>query len=210
MSFFHRHRSAFLRTLAGGVVGGGFIFVSGAAFVVSGFGGTAHLPADCAIVFGAAVHPKFDNNGKVVPESQAGPGILRRVNTAVKLYQQGLISKLYMSGGRGQGMRQSEAEVMGDLAVSEGVKPEDIVLEAHSKSTEENLLLTRPLTGSCQTVVGISDRYHLARIGYLANRQGWELSTVPAQGMAPVIFEAQSVIREIGALVMYTIKDLLT
>ncbi|MDD4319646.1 MAG: YdcF family protein [Candidatus Peribacteraceae bacterium] len=194
------------------ILSSGVIVASGAAvgaFVLSHFDGTAVLPAECGIVFGAAVHPLFDGERRVVG-SVAGPGIARRVDTAVALYKEGKLQKLFMTGGRGEGMRNSEAEVMRDRALQAGVDPEDIVTEGESHSTVENLLLTRPLTGSCSTVVGVSDRYHLARIEFLAARQGWELSTVPAQRRATANFEVWSVFREIGALVMFTMEYLLT
>ncbi|MFA6522903.1 MAG: YdcF family protein [Candidatus Peribacteraceae bacterium] len=180
-------------------------------FVLSGFSGDAKLPADCAVVFGAAIHPVVvDKDGKKFVTSEAGPGIRRRVGTAVSYYKDELIQKMFLSGGRGEGNQRSEAEVMGELARAEGVDPRDIILEDHSHNTEENLLLTRPLTGSCSSIVGISDAYHLARIEFIAHTQGWELSTLPAQGSPGTIFVVQSVIREVGALIMFTIESLLT
>ena len=190
------------------LVSGGVV-ASGLAFVLSGMKGDARFPADCAIVFGAAVHPVFDDYGKLV-SSTPGPGIARRVKTAVDLYKHQQVSRLYMSGGKGDGSKFSEAFVMKQLALELGVDGKDIVTETGSRSTEENIWLTRPLTGSCSSVIGVSDDYHLARIEWIAKTQGWKLSTVPTQGKANAIFEAKSVIREIGALVMFTLKNLFT
>lgn len=182
---------------------------TGLYIVVRGRGGDAVFPADCGVVFGAAVHPVFDTNGKFI-SIDPGPGILRRVETAVAFYRAHQLQKLFMTGGRGEGMSVSEAEVMRDEAVREGVLAADITLEEQSHSTEENIRFTRSLTGSCSSVVAISDDYHLARIGWIARMQGWELSTAPAQGKPDALFEAQSVIREVGALFMFTLKSLLT
>jgi uncharacterized SAM-binding protein YcdF (DUF218 family) len=188
----------------------GVVFASGLAvlgvflFVVSHFSGDARLPVDCALVFGAAVQPLY-SSGRVI-DSQAGPAILRRVKAASDLYREGLVKRLYVSGGKGEGMLQSEAEVMRRLAVQEGVKPGDIVKEDHSRNTEENLAFARPLMKPCQTVVGVSDRYHLARIGLIARNMGWEVETYPAQQHAVFSFEAWSVVREMGAIAMYGYK----
>ncbi|MEK7218463.1 MAG: YdcF family protein [Patescibacteria group bacterium] len=186
------------------LLAGLFLFLLVVRSVVNGFAGEGELPADCGIVFGAAVHSIFDKNEKKYVYV-AGPGIERRVLTAVKLYKEGSLRRLIMSGGRGEGMRASEAEVMRDLAVAEGVDPKDITVETQARSTEENVLLARPLTGSCSSTVAISDRYHLARIAYIARKQGWELSTVPAQWRADRFFEAYSVIREVGALIILNV-----
>jgi len=191
-------------TLLAVCVAGSVLFV-----VIRGRAGDAVLPADCGVVFGAAVHPVFDSNGKFI-SIDPGPGIQRRVETAVALYHAHQLQKLYMTGGRGEGMSVSEAEVMRDEAVREGVPTADISLEEQSHSTEENIRFTRPLTGSCSSVVAISDDYHLARIGWIARMQGWKLSTAPAQRKPDALFEAQSVFREVGALFMFTLKSLLT
>jgi uncharacterized SAM-binding protein YcdF (DUF218 family) len=63
---------------------------------------------------------------------------------------------------------------------------------------------SRPLIADCETIVGISDGYHLARIRYLAELQGWgTLSTFPADSPPHGKFLLRSVLREIFAMVYY-------
>lgn len=179
----------------------GVLFVAGllTALAVLGhiynrFDGTAMLPADCAIVFGAAVY------GNSLP----GPAIVRRVGAAAELYREGSVKRVILSGGKGEGNRQSEAQVMLTQAVQQGILREDIVLEQDSHSTWENILYSRPHTEGCSSTVGVSDRYHLARIELLARRQGWdELTTAPAQGELMRSFERRSILREVAAYVYY-------
>ncbi len=160
------------------------------------FDGTANLPADCAVVFGAAVA------GYDLP----GPAIQRRVGTAADLYHAGHIRRLILSGGvgKGSGLSESEAIVMSRHAVQLGVDPAHITLEPDSHSTWENLRYSRNLTNGCESVVGISDAFHLARIEFLSWRQGWgELDTVPATQRPPERSERQSVQREVFAMLYY-------
>jgi len=173
-------------------------------YVVTRFSGSATLPADCAIVFGAAVHSLYDDQGKLIG-SRAGPGITRRIETAVDLYQKKYIRTLYLTGGKGGGMLQSEAGVMRDYALKAGVSAGDLVIEDQAKSTWENLVFTRPLLKDCSTVVGISDSYHLARIELLAHKQGWELPTVPSAWSAGFWFESRSVLREALGILFYVV-----
>lgn len=162
--------------------------------VYSHFDGTAELPADCAVVFGAAVY------GQNLP----GPAITRRVAAAADLYRRGQVKTLIFSGGKGRGVRESEAEVMRSFAIELGVSADDIIIEDKSHSTWENIANVRNLTSQCSNVVGVSDQYHLARIELLSWRQGWgELETVPAQDRPPAASEKRSVIREVLALIYY-------
>jgi len=161
-------------------------------FVLSHFNDTATFPVDCAVVFGAAVHG-IDN---------AGPGITRRVTTAVDLYHDDKVGTLFFSGGKGDEFKDSEAMVMRKVALLQGVDPEDIVLEETATSTIENIEFTLPLLQQrgCTSVVGISDRYHLARISVLARIYGINgLQTYPSDIDSDTMFELKATFREVLA-----------
>ena len=170
------------------------VFASLIFWVFAAFPGNAELPFDCAVVFGAAVHRK----------NQAGPGITRRVQTAIDLYNEDQINRLILTGGRGDDYQHSEASVMNSVAIAGGVDPKDIFLEEKSNSTWENIRFTKPLAEDCESVIGISDRYHLARIRLIAGKQEWgSLMTYPASEVAPMEFEMFSVIREALGILYY-------
>ncbi len=172
------------------VVGGAYAQVTGH------FKGTGTLPADCAVVFGAAIYG-----------NRAGPAIVRRVSTAATLYREKKIQHVILSGGRGEGNQKSEADVMKIEALNGGVAEKDITLESNSHSTWDNILYSKNLTSQCSSVVGISDGYHLARIELIARRQGWgELKTIPADSRPTVLSERQSVFRETVAYVYYLLR----
>ena len=157
--------------------------------------GSFQLPSECGIVFGAAVRG----------DGSAGPSSLRRVRTAATLFGEGQIERLIITGGRGEGMRFSEARVMFNVALEEGVDPSAIILEEQSRSTWENLLYTKPLVEDCSATVAISDGYHLARIRLLAYQQGWGvLQTYPADLRPPLRDELKNIVREVLGLGYYT------
>lgn len=158
-------------------------------------GNITHLPAECGIVFGAAI--KWDGT--------AGASSLRRVQTAADLYKDKQIERIFITGGRGEGMRFTEAEVMFNVAIEEGVDPSAITLEDKSTSTWENLLYTKPFIEDCTSIVAISDGYHLARIRLLANKQGWgDLQTYPSQELPTLRSELRNIVREILGMGYYT------
>ncbi|MDB4979171.1 MAG: hypothetical protein JWM56_1357 [Candidatus Peribacteria bacterium] len=181
----------------------GLVYGSVLVEVGMSFGGNATLPADCGMVFGAAVHAVIGADGTIMGDV-SGPGIRRRVRTAADLYKKGQIQKLFMSGGKGNASQASEAEIMRAEALKMGVPASRIVTEDLSRSTWENLKNTRPLTAGCKTVIGISDRYHLARIRQLATQQGWRvLEIYPASTHAAPYFELRSILREGVGMVWY-------
>ena len=193
------HLRLLLHALVLSVLLGIITVIASALWVVVSFSGTQPaFPVDCAVVFGAAVHG----------QGSAGPGIDRRVRAAAELYRQNYITTLYLTGGKGDDGVESEASVMRKVAMLYGVAPEDIVLEDQASSTWENLEFTQPLLEGCTSVVGISDRYHLARIGLLAEMQGWDdLALYPAAPQASTLFEMKSVLRESLGILYYLGMD---
>ena len=76
-----------------------FLVYGGAViYVVESEAGNARLPAECGLVFGAAVWPVYDDEGNQIT-SAAGPGIRRRISTAAALLHQGLLDRLILTGG---------------------------------------------------------------------------------------------------------------
>lgn len=173
------------------------LFATAYLQVYSQFDGDSDaLPADCAIVFGAAVYSN----------RLPGPAIVRRVSTAAELYRTDQIQTLILSGGRGVGNTKSEAAVMLREAVGQGVRTADILLEEESHSTWENILYAKNLTSNCKSVVGISDAYHLARIELVARRQGLkDFHTIPAGNRPHIEQEKKSVLREVFAYLYYAL-----
>lgn len=197
-----------VRRVAIGVVAGsaalclflGMCFIALVSAIFLAFRGNADFPADCAVVFGAAVHKG----------NMPGPGITRRMHTAIELYRKGNVNHLILSGGRGGPFVESEAHVMRGLALRSGVDAVDISVEEKSQSTWQNLLYSRSLVtdAGCHSVVGVSDRYHLARIRYFAWLQDWDyVQTFPATDTAPREFEFRSVIREALIIILYTFVE---
>ncbi|TSC57137.1 MAG: hypothetical protein Greene041662_1056 [Candidatus Peregrinibacteria bacterium Greene0416_62] len=162
--------------------------------IVLAFPGDAVFPVECGLVFGAAVHRSDD----------PGPGIMRRTVTAARLVHEGKIERLIFTGGRGEASDESEAAVMRSVAMRNGIDPDIIALEEESTSTWENLVYSRPLIKECASIVGISDRYHLARIQYLAEIQGWgNLPVYPADNPPNDAFTLRSMLREVAAMLYY-------
>lgn len=192
-----------------GVLGLMMAYLATILYVIQGMSGNAVFPADCAIVFGTAVHQTEDRQGNITG-TFAGPGIMRRVGAAADLYKEGKVKKVYLTGGRGEGVLRSEADVMREVAIQEGIRPRDITIEDKSTSTKENLLLTRPLTLGCSSIVAVSDPYHLARIGLRAWFMDWDVQTSPSQQEIQKVFVLKSWLREAIGIDLLVLEELLT
>ncbi len=163
-------------------------------FILVGFRGNAELPADCGLVFGAAISGR----------NTAGPAIVRRVDGAAALWKEGMLQILILSGGKGDSWRLSEAAVMRQQAIRSGVDARNILIEDTARSTKENLSKSKQIVDEhCASVVAISDQYHLARIRLLAKQSGW--GTLRTYGVPdrPERGESRSVVRELAAYLYY-------
>ncbi len=107
-------------------------------------------PADAALVF------------------SGDPGY-ERTKEAVKLYKEQWVKKIVLTGSGGPG---DGALSLRGVAVREGVRPEDILLENRSTSTYTNLLNSREiiLSQGFTSVLLVSSPYHLRRVWALARR----------------------------------------
>lgn len=126
--------------------------------------------ADAALVLGAAVMG-----------ATPSPVFEERIRHAVALYQAGQVKRLVMTGGLGPGDRLTEAEAARDWSIAHGVPAGDILIEPHSKTTEENLRLAAPLLAAAglKRILIVSDPPHLRRALLIAGRLGLEAAPSP-------------------------------
>lgn len=154
----------------------------GAPLVLVGLGVLAHLltfgatdyrrPADAAVVFGAAVRAS----------GEASPALRDRTLTACRLYEQGLVRFLVLSGARNPARTISEPECMARIALAAGVPSEALILDETGTDSRHSVLRARELARQrgWERVLMVSHDYHLARIKLLSERAGLEALTVPA------------------------------
>lgn len=116
-----------------------------------------------AIILGAAVWPG----------GTPSPTLRRRVLHGVALFKAGQVSQLICSGGLGL-HPPSEAEVMRQICLSEGLPEEAILLEDRSRTTLENLTNAKDLLAAPGTtkIVIVTDSYHKWRALMVARHLG--------------------------------------
>jgi len=135
------------------------------------YGATDHAKkSDCVIVLGAAAYHK-----------NPSPVFKERIDHAVSLYQQGIVSKMIFTGGFGTGAPYSESEVGAKYAIRQGVNSADILTESRSRSTIDNLIEAKALmiSSGLKTCIIVSDPLHLKRASILAKDLGISAVTSP-------------------------------
>lgn len=131
-------------------------------------------PADVIIVLGAGLRR----------DSSPGPALTRRSNHAADLWEQGTALMIICTGGLTGRATRSEASACGEILRARGVPPAAIVLEAMSRSTEENALQVQAIMEAHKwaSAVLVSDSFHLPRARWLFEARGLTVypSPVPA------------------------------
>ena len=131
---------------------------------------TASRRADAAVVLGAAAWGK-----------NPSPVFRERINHGITLYRNNRVGKLIFTGGTPKSGYMTEAEVARRYARGHGVPNKDILLETTSRDTQQNLENTKALmyNNGLESVVIISDPYHLARAAAVADYVGLDYQTEP-------------------------------
>jgi uncharacterized SAM-binding protein YcdF (DUF218 family) len=130
----------------------------------------ADVPADAAIVLGAAVW-----------EGEPSPVFEERIKHAVALYRRGRVQRLIFTGGVGLGDQTAEAEVARQYAVTRGVPAEHIHCETSSRVTYGNLRGARSIMerqGLADALI-VSDPLHMRRAVQMARDLGIEAYSSP-------------------------------
>ena len=124
--------------------------------------------AEVAIVLGA----KVDVNG------QPSPILADRLETAVRLYQQGKVKKLLMSGDHGTAT-YDEVNAMLKYAIGRGVPAKDVFTDHAGFDTYATMYRARDVFEVTDALV-VTQRFHLARAVYTARKLGIKATGVPA------------------------------
>jgi len=152
--------------------------------------------ADYIIILGAGLY-------------RSGPSLtlLRRINAAVNYYNQNPNVIIIVSGGTGEGMRLSEAEVMSRVLQSNGINTDKIIIEDRSSNTYENLMYSGELISDLNKKVVISSsEFHLFRAQIIAGKLGYKNVGVLAS-RTPGILLPNYYLREYFAILKTLIID---
>lgn len=130
-------------------------------------------PSDAAIVLGAAVRG-----------SAPSPVFAARIDHGIDLYRRGVVQRLIVTGGVGDGAAVAESAAARAYAVRAGVPAADILTEDRSRTTLQNLTEARAIMAAegLRTALIVSDPLHLRRALIQAGDLGIDARASPAPG----------------------------
>ena len=151
---------------------------------------------DAAIVMGAAAYG-----------DKPSPVFEQRITHGISLYKKGMVRKLILTGGFGDGAQMSESEVARRYAVEQGVPDRDILLEKVSRTTLENLQQARDIMkkqGLSEALL-VSDPMHMERAARMMHDLGVKAycSPTPTSKYESSMAKAGFLFREIYAITAY-------
>ena len=118
--------------------------------------------------------------GGVGESGRAGGGYKESVGHAVALYREGHAPRMILSSG--YEFAFSEASLMKDLAVAQGVPPAAIILETKAVNTHESAERLSPLLAAerWRRVLLVSSPYHMRRALLVWKRTAPDVRVVPS------------------------------
>lgn len=150
------------------------ILVTSISLAVYGGSDNSSYDEDAVIVLG------YGSKGKKIPVM-----LKNRLDKAVEYHSKNPDAIIVVSGGRGNGIKSSEAAVMEEYLLSEGVSPERIIKEDKSRTTVENFKLSADLLreklGTDYTAVIITNVFHIYRSEKYAKASGMAVKHIGAE-----------------------------
>ena len=151
---------------------------------------------DAIVVLGAAQY-----NGTPSPVFRA------RLEHAIALYHEGYADVLFVTGGKAEGDRTTEAAAARDFAIENGVPSTAILVEDEGRTTLESLRTVGAMLRERGTTSAlfVSDRTHMLRVLRIAHDEGLEAygspTTTSPSDVAPGRLESAT--HELAALAVY-------
>ena len=122
---------------------------------------------DCIIILGAGI---WDN--------KPSPMLEDRLLEGIKLYKNNVSDKIIMSGDHGR-EEYDEVNTMKNYAIENGVLSEDVFMDHAGFSTYESIYRAKEIFKAKKIVI-VTQKYHLYRALYIANKIGIEAYGVGA------------------------------
>lgn len=126
---------------------------------------------DCIMVLGAGVR------GNERPTYM----LADRLDKGIELYNQGVSNRLLMSGDHGR-TDYDEVNVMKDYGVDRGIDADHIFMDHAGFSTYESMVRAKEVF-QVESMVIVTQKYHLHRALYIANGLGIDAYGVPTEAV---------------------------
>lgn len=135
-------------------------------FKVIGYLAIGFVIADLALVFGFARYAKNLHQaefGLVLGAAINSPVLYNRSITALDLFTEGYVNTLVLSGGRISKADIPEAEYMRRVIHSQFKGELQLILDKEASNTYQNIYNAKQVLPKAQSIILVTDKFHLAR-----------------------------------------------
>lgn len=149
---------------------------------------------DCILVLGAGIWG-----------DKPSPMLQDRLDTAIKLYKDGVSNKIIMSGDHGT-KEYDEVNIMKQYAIDAGIPSNDIFMDHAGFSTYESIYRARDIF-KVKNMVIVTQEYHLYRALFIANKleiKSYGVNSDPREYAGQLYREAREILAR-NKDFMYTI-----
>lgn len=109
------------------------------------------------------------------------PLLMERIKTAAAYLKEHPEMKAVCSGGiKGKKQVLSEAQIMKNALLEEGIDETRILLEEKAKTTLQNFRYTKELVGEDASVIYVTSEFHIWRSSYIMEKAGVNFIPLPA------------------------------
>ena len=140
---------------------------------------------DCIVVLGAGIRGE-----------RPSPMLEDRLLTSVDLYRENISNKIIVSGDHGR-VHYDEVNVMKNYLIDKDIQSEDIFMDHAGFSTYDSIYRTKEIFKTKKVVI-VTQKYHLYRALYIADKLGLEAYGIDA-GIREYRGQTKRDIREIIA-----------
>ncbi len=127
-----------------------------------------------------------------------------RLDRAIQYMNKDDNIEVVVTGAKGYNEQYSEASIMKQYLIDNGIDEKRIIIEDNSFSTFENLKNSYDIVGESKVLIATND-FHIFRSILLANRVGFE--AYPLSAKTPKVVKTQLYIREFFALMKSFLLD---
>ncbi|MEM7014619.1 MAG: YdcF family protein, partial [Verrucomicrobiota bacterium] len=144
--------------------------------------------------------------GKVFPSGTPSRSLRVRIEHGLRLYQEGRVQQLLVSGGLGK-EGHDEAVVMRDYLIRKGVPASDIIVDSNGLNTRRTATFTATelQRQNANSVIVVSQYFHITRSKLACRQAGIRV----VRGSAPKAFQWRdciSVSRELIGIWAYVLR----
>jgi|694.fasta_scaffold04771_6 SanA protein len=184
----------FIRKLIGGILIGGIVFITYTNATIN-HNSTEFIFKDIEKIKDHKVGLVLGTSAKTIGGGD-NPFFTNRIEVATKLYENGKIKKILVSGDNAD-ISYNEPKAMQNALLNKGVPKEDIVLDYAGFRTLDSVMRAKYVFGQNDILI-ISQEFHVKRAVYIARTVGIDAEGFVAQGV-PIEFNIRTQIREILA-----------